>query len=291
MSEPYMVEAVASAPSNAIRSHDHPMLESGNLSFPEGRYLLDFRPGEDRSSYVVTHRIEGAPLIDRLLECGQAQYACIVSSPISSYRRTHVSSDARHRVGWDGDDLGEPPLFTPMILCSEPRTITLDAKRDGVHRIWDNQRIDLEKGSRLALGSVIQLESSILQLLSLHEDEHLQEGQFFVDINEEPFRFRVRLSSRLHKFLRFPKDPVRNHIMTHIVTACLARLQRDYTSDDGESGWQSFRNLRAFADYLDHKGIEHWSDPDFRPEKVATALYPHVLPNEGLAGSEEGDDA
>ena len=116
MSEPYTVEAVASAPSNAVRSHDYPMLESGNLSFPKGRYLLDFCPGEDRSSYVITHRIEGAPLIDRLLESGQAQYACIVSSPISSYRRTHVSSDARHRVGWDGDDLGEPPLFTPMIL-------------------------------------------------------------------------------------------------------------------------------------------------------------------------------
>ena len=79
--------------------------------------------------------------------------------------------------------------------------------------------------------------------------------------------------------------------MTHIVTACLARLQKDYASDDGESGWQSFRNLRAFADYLEHKGIEHWSDDDFRPERAATALYPHVLPDEGLADSDAGDDA
>ena len=71
MSELYTVEVVASAPSNAVRSHDHPMLESGNLSFPKGRYLLDFRPGEDRSSYVITHRIEGVPLIDHLLESGQ----------------------------------------------------------------------------------------------------------------------------------------------------------------------------------------------------------------------------
>ena len=81
--------------------HDHPMLESGNLSFPKGRYLMDFRPGEDRSSYVIEHRIEGAALIERLLESGRAQYACIVSSPISSYRRTHLSSEAQHEVGWE----------------------------------------------------------------------------------------------------------------------------------------------------------------------------------------------
>lgn len=291
MSVPYTIEAVAPGPSNAVRSHHHPMLESGNLSFPRGRYFLDFCPGEDRSSYFITHRIEGAPLIGRLLETGQAQYACIVSSPISSYRWTHISGNARHVVDWNRDDLGEPPLFTPMILCSSSQTITLDANRDGVHRIWDNQRVNLEKGSRLALGSVIQLESSILQLLSLHEDKNLQDGQFVVDIDEEPFRFRVKLSSRLHKFLRFPKDPIRNHIMTHIVSACLARLQKDYTADDGETGWKSFRNLRAFADYLGHEGHEHWSDPDFRPERVATALYPHVLSDEGSVGVEEGDDA
>ena len=290
MRDPYTIEAVAPGPSNAIRSHDHPMLESGNLSFPNGRYLLDFLPGEDRSSYVITHQIEGAPLINRLIESGQARYACVVSSPISSYRRTHVSSDARHEVGWDSDDLGEPPLFTPMILCSEPQSITLDASRDGVHRIWDSQRIDLQKGARLALGRVIQLESSILQLLSLHEDEHLREGQFVVDVEEEPFRFKVKLHSNLHKFLRFPKDPVRNHIMTHIVSACLARLQRDYSEDDGESGWKSFRNLQTLADYLDHKGLGHWSDEDFRPEKIATALYPHTLPDEGPIDADEGDE-
>ena len=109
MSEPYTIEAVVPGPSNAVRSHDHPMLESGNLSFPKGRYLLDFRPGEDRSSYVIEHRIEGAALIERLLASGRARYVCIVSSPISSYRRTHLSSEARHEVGWNSDDLGDPP--------------------------------------------------------------------------------------------------------------------------------------------------------------------------------------
>ena len=131
MSELYTIEAVAPGPSNAVRSHDHPMLESGNLSFPEGRYLLDFLPGEDRSSYVIEHRIEGAALIERLLGSGQARYACIVSSPISSYRRTHLSSEPRHEVGWNSNDLGESPLFTPMILL---RRVADDHRRFGSRR-------------------------------------------------------------------------------------------------------------------------------------------------------------
>ena len=282
MSGVYTVDAVVPGPANAVRSHDHPMLESGNLSFPEGRYLLDFLPGENRSSFVIKHRLEGVALIERMLGAGQARYACIVSSPISSYRYTHLSDEARHEVSWNSDDLGDPPLFTPMILCMEPQTITVDASRDGVHPIWDQQQINLQKGSRLALGSVIQLQSSILQLLSLNEDKQLDEGQFIVEVKEEPFRFHIRLSTGLHRFLRYPNNSIRNHIMTHIVTACLARLQKDYADDDGDTGWESFRNLRALADYLEHEKHGHWSDDDFRPERVATRLYPHVLPQAGL---------
>ena len=286
---PYQIEAVAPGTSNAIRSHDHPMLESGNLSFPEGRYVLDLQPGADRSSYVITHRVQGAPLISRLLEEQKAQYACIVSSPISSYRETHTSKEARHEVRWNADDLGEAPLFTPAILCSEPQEMMLNAERDGVHLIWDDQPLTLHKGSRLALGSVIQLESSILHLLSFHEDVRLAAGQFAVECETEPFRFRVNLHPALHRFLRFPGSNFHHNLMTQIVTACLARLQRDDAEDDGDSGWKSHRNLIALADYLEHKGLDHWSDEGFRPEEVATALYPLKLPEGTPTEGEEGE--
>ena len=287
----HSVEAVVPAPSNAVRAHDHPILETGSLSFPKGRYELDFKDfkeGDASSSYTITHRITDAPLITRLLADQQARYVCIVSSPISSYRATHVSEDAQHEVRWDADELGEPPMFTPMIVCTEAGEITLDARRDGVHGIWDKQKIRLQKGSRLALGSVIQLESSILHLLSLHEDANLKDGQFVVELESEPFRFRVNVSARLHQYLRYRPGEHRSNIMTHIVTACLARLQRDYSGDDGESGWESHRNLKAFADYLAREGHGHWTEDDFRPEKVATALYPHRLPEN--ASSDAGED-
>lgn len=285
----YSIEAVSPEPSNSVRSHDHPMLESGNLSFPMGRYVVDFRPGEDRSSFTIRHRIEGAALISRLVEARQARFVCIVSSPISSYRKTHVSETPQHEVRWSADELGEPPMFTPVIVCSEAQEITLSADGDGVHAIWDRERVTLHRGARLALGSVIRLESSILHLLSLHEDTHLRDGQFVVEIETEPFRFRVNVGGDLHRFLRYPTDENRKNIMTHIVTACLARLQHEHAFDDGDSGWRSHRNLKAFSEYLTSRGFGHWGDGDFRPEKVATALYPHVLPRCASAEPEMGD--
>ena len=52
---------------------------------------FEFLPGEDHSSFEVTHLVSGAPLIVRMLEERKAQCVCIVSSPISSYRRhAHV---------------------------------------------------------------------------------------------------------------------------------------------------------------------------------------------------------
>ena len=279
MTQRYTVEAVVTGPSNAISAHEHPMLESGNLSFPEGRYWLDFVPGKDRSSYLITHRIEGAALISRMLESDQARYACIVSSPASGYRHTHVSKSAEHEVRWNVSDLGEPPLITPTIVCWTPQEFKLSTSRDGVHRIWDQQMIVLSKGSRLALGGVIQLQSSILHLLSIHQDDRLGDGQFEVEIESEPFRFRANVGARLYKCLRYQDSEMRRSVMTHIVTACLARLQRDYIEDDGESGWRSHRNLKALADFLATKGLGHWTDDEFRPEKVATAIYPLVPPH------------
>ena len=277
------IVTVAQSTSNAIRSHGFPVLEAGNISFPRGRYILTFKPGGDRASFVLKHQIEGAPLISRLLIEGKARYACAVSSPISSYRQTHISKTASQRIRWNENDLGEPPLFTPMIISVASCKLRLSDKQDGVHDIWNDQLVKIEKGSRLALGHVVQLRSSILQLLSLHAKKGLGDGEFYVDAEtEHGFHFRVNLNPTLHAFLQYAGgDGIREHIMTHVVTACLALLKRDFCEDnEDEGGWRSHRNLRAFSDFLRDKGLPHWRDDEFRPELVATKLYPHVLPTQ-----------
>lgn len=275
------IVTIAQSTSNAIRSHGFPVLEAGNISFPMGRYILTFEPGSDRASFVLKHRIEGAPLISRLLKEGNARYVCAVSSPISSYRHTHISKTSSQRIRWDENNLGEPPLFTPMIVSAAYCKLRLSDKEDGVHGIWDKQLVTIEKGSRLALGHVVQLRSSILQLLALRPDTNLKDGQFHVEATSEyGFRFEVHLNPKLHTFLQFKREEgIREHIMTHIVTGCLALLQRDLSDDnDDDGGWRSHRNLLAFAEHLEKEGLPHWSDEDFRPEKVSTQLHPHILP-------------
>ena len=264
------------------------MLESGNLSFPEGKYFVDFEPAENGSAFRITHHVEGTPLVSRLIAQRKAQYACIVSSPLSSYRNIHLSFDSQHTVDWDAHDIGEPPLFTPLVLCIRPDEIVLDSSRDGVHAIWNGQRVNLEAGSRIAVGNVVQLASSIVHLLSLHADDSFEEGQFAVEIETEPFRFRVKLHPDFHKFLRYRKSVVRDHVMVHIVTACLARLQHDFSEDDGDSGWGSHRNLGALSELIKAEGLPHWTDEAFRPEKVATALYPLTIPSGGADSESEG---
>ena len=274
------VDVAIPGASNAIRSHDHPVLESGNLSFPTGRYSVGFRSRPDGRSYEIYHSIEKAPLIESLVRQGRAKFACIVSSPLSAHRSIHISNNERQLVECDYAELGEPPFFTPMVVSAGNFKIALESERDGVHSIWSGQNVEFYRGARIALGSVVQLQSSVLHLLSLQKDDTLDSGQFVVDSASEPFRFKVKLGTKLHKGLRYPNNVLRDHIMTHIVTACLAHLRAKYCEDDGDEGWMSIPSLRSFAEHLEQKGHRHWCDSEFYPEKVSTALYPHIFPTD-----------
>jgi len=275
----------ASASSGSIRVYEFPVLETGNLSFPNGRYIVEFKSGPDQKSFEVIHRVEGAGLISQLISEGLAKFVCMVASPVSSYRVNHVSESSTHTVRWNEDDLGEPPMLIPMIVAAKPFSRKLKQEQHGVHELWDEQKINFKAGMRLAVGNVVQLRSSVLNLLSFHENSELSNGTFQAKAEpQEGFRFRVELAPDLHRFLRFRTDQSsRGHILTHIVSACLSLLQRDYSDDnDEEGGWRSYRGLEALARHLEANELPHWSDEDsFIPELVATKLHPHRIPKDG----------
>ncbi len=159
------LEVVALGPSNSVRSDSHPVLEPGSGAFPRGRYLLEFErngsPGSgpsDVTAFSLLHRIENAPLIQRLVDRGYAEFACIVSSPLSSYRKTHRSPTRSQEIHCAVDDLGEPPMFTPLVVCTNGTSLTLDADTDGVDEIWNGRTVTLDRGSRLAVGSTVRLD-------------------------------------------------------------------------------------------------------------------------------------
>ena len=268
----------ARSPNSAVRAHAFPALESGNMSFPEGRYVVGFEPGSDASSFIVRHRIEGAKLINDVVADGLAQFVCTVASPVSSYRVTHTSKKSTQVINWETGDLGEPPMFTPMVVVAEPFTKSLDRERDGVHELWDGRTVSFKRGMRLALSDVVLMRSSVLSMLIFERDPKLSCGTFRVEAEErEGFRFRVHLAPDLHRFLKYDsQDPRRGQIVTHVVSACFGVLKADFSEDEQEEGgWRSYRGLQAMADMLKEHGLPHWSEDDFSPELAATTLYPH----------------
>ena len=191
----------AAAAANTIGSHSHPVLEEGNLSFPRGRYIVGFVSREDGPSFELVHRLEEAGLISRLLRQGKARYACVVSSPRSFYRRTHLSDLPRHTIAWNPQELGEPPLFTPMILSTRPQQLVLNADGDDVHPAWNGVSLAISTGTRLALGHVFDLRSSVMQMIRMEADDSLEGHRFRVQAQSEPFAFVVKASPTLYRYV------------------------------------------------------------------------------------------
>lgn len=274
----------SSDPGPSSRAFHWPVLEAGNDSFPGGIYTVTCTDKDVGKAITLRHRVQDAPLIEQWIEQGKLTFVCSVAAPRSMYRTLHQSETPEQAIAWQRDDLGEYPMFTPMIVAGVDIQHTASVERDGLNRIWDGRKLDLPQGARIAVGSTFKFKSGIDALLQFNLDESLAPGQFAAhDSTEDGFKFKVSLASNLYHHLKHRREePAGANIMVHVVSAAFSVLQRDWREDDGDEGegWQSFRNLVGLADFLQSRGLPRWDDDDFRPEKVATALYPHQLPPE-----------
>ena len=274
----------SSDPAPGSRAFPWPVLEAGNDSYPDGRYRIEIVHRVRGRSFEVGHTVAGAPLLERWIAAGAVRFACAVASPVSAYRKLHIGPDARQSVEWDPDDLGSYPMFTPMIVCNERLTHRISSRQDGVNELWDDVQVEIEKGSRVAVCSTFALQSGLLGLLDFRCENDLEAGEFKVEPNREyGFRFRVDLAPDLHGYLHseFNRErPAGWNIMGHVVSAALSCLRKEFSEDDGDEGWESYSNLRALAHTLEQRGLPHWAEDDFRPERVATRLFPHKIEDE-----------
>lgn len=268
-----------SDPASATRAFSWPVLEAGNSSFENGVYSVSLEHKEPGQSFSLTHEVEGAGLITNWINTGRVRFICSVAAPVSAYRKLHVSDVPMQMIEWDPDDLGAHPLFTPMIVSGSDITHTVDAETDGVNPLWNGKTLQLPKGSRVAVCSTFALKSGVLGLMDFCPREDYESGVFKVEPSSlDGFKFKVYLSQNLFAQLQHHRQETsRANIMTHIVSAALAHLKKDFAKDDGEEGWESYPNLRALAESLESKELGHWGNADFDPEFVATSLYPHKV--------------
>lgn len=260
----------------AVRAFQWPVLEAGNRAFLDGVYTVEVEHRERGRSFTLSHRVGGAPLLQRWMQDGKVRFVCAAAAPVSAYRTLHASADPSHVVEWHPDDLGSPPVFTPTIVSATGIRYTIDAHRDGLNPLWDRRKVELPKGARLAIGPSFAFQSGLQGLLQFRDDEQIGAGQFRVEPSHEGgFRFNVHLATDLYRFLFSHRHEAAGwNVMTSIVSAAFARLQKDYASDDGESGWKSHPNLVMLAEDLEQRGLSMWADPAFQPEMAATTLYP-----------------
>ncbi len=281
---PQEISVRASDPNPSSRAFRWPVLEAGNNSYQNGVYSVIYEEKERGRSFTLSHQIQGAPLIEEWMSADQLQFVCSVASPRSMYRGVHVSDESQQVIEWKQEDLGEPPMFTPMLVARQDIGHTVDCESDGLNPIWEGRKIVLAAGSRVAVGQTFRLQSGFNGILEFNLAENLPSGQVIVEpSSENGFTFKVYLARDLYDHLKYRRNEMPGtNIMVHVVSTALGILQRDHADpgDEEGMGWQSYRNLVGLAEFLQQRGVGLWSDENFKPELAATILYPHPIPAE-----------
>ncbi len=273
---------------DSVRLLPYPALEDGNLSYPYGEYLVETTPQTDGVSVFLDHTVKGAAFLERVLVEGKAKYGCLVSVPLTGYRRLHLSDNSHQRVEWDKGVVGEPPMLRPVIISVAEITCELGPK-DEVAIAWQGRAIDIPRGARLAVKPYLRPTSSLHHLLHVVKDSELPNGCFEVKpCEDEGFYFKVNVAPNLFPFLQNSRgrEDHRKSVLTHVASRCLEILTRDYKEQNEEGGegskWGSFRNLVALAEELEKSGLSIWDEDDFAADRIATQLYPHHPPESEL---------
>lgn len=281
---PPKISTRAADPNPSSRVFPWPVLEAGNDSFPRGEYTVACENKEAGQSFALRHQVQGAPLIERWLDEGKVDYVCTVAAPRSMYRKLYKSGTRDQVIVWQQHDLGEFPMFTPMLVARKVIAHTAVAESDGLNPLWNGRELSLPQGARIAVGHTFMFNSGIAGMLDFVEDKSLPDGRFKVtDSTEDGFKFKVYLAANLHHHLKKCRnDLAGKNIMVHIVSAALSLLQKNYKDDnEEEGGWKSFPNLKGLADLLQKHDLPHWAEDDFQPEYATTQLYPHKLQEDG----------
>lgn len=279
------MHARSSDPAPGSRGFPWPVLEQGNSSFANGVYSVGVEHSRRGRSFNLTHKIDGADLISRWIAERKVRFACAVAAPASAYRELHVCASPTQAILWDPDDLGEPPLFTPMIVAAREFEHAINASADSVSPLWDNKVVRLPKGARVAIFPTFGLQPGMSGILDFRLDEKLKSGSFRIEpSSEDGFRFKVDLAKDLLDYLRGARknDPAGANIMTHIVSAAFNRLKEEYGENNGEEVWRAYPNLLALAAQLESQRLKHWAEDGFSAEQTATILYPHKLPTQEM---------
>jgi hypothetical protein len=262
-----------------VHALPYPVLEAGNLSFPEGNYEPIVKMCEDGCSVEITHQISGAPFIEKLIDKGLVEYCCLFSVPKSGIRRLY-KTEVTGKIEWVDTIVGESPKLRPILIYTGEDKKIKFTKECGVAELWLGKTITLPKGARLARGKFLNVNSSECQFLRFAKIPELPRGTFNVEANtEDGFYFMVKSSPDVFHFVQRPEmeSALRSGLLTAVVAQCFSILKIDYNESDDNS-IESFPNLKILSSKLMAEYGYDWNDEEFDPMLAATNLYPFQVP-------------
>lgn len=266
---------------NVVHNLPYPAVDIGNLSFPRGTYDVNVRSLAGGTSVQVTHKLENAKFIENLLETGKAKYGCLLAVPVTGHRKLSLYDEPIQNIKWDIGIVGEPPIIRPIIVVLDQFEHKF-SRDDDVAEIWIGKTAIIPKGARLARGKYLRSNSSFESLLVPRLNNDIPNGSFFVSSNEnQGYKFNVDVAPDLYDFLNrsISNESLYRSIAVHMASMCFTILQNEQGIEDEDyEKWREHSNLQMLTGLLEAHGLQHWTDEDFRPDKVALQLYPLILP-------------
>lgn len=267
---------------SSIKALPYPAVEDGNFSFPDAVYeVAPKSPGNSENRATFRHQLKGAPFIEKLIQSGEAKFACLFSIPKTVFRELYISNSNEQEITWDLDVVGEPPILGPLVVYVGRGMRCRLTDQDGVSRIWQNREIELPQGARLARGRYFHASNTIQRLIKVRCIEGMEKGSFTVKANSnDGFYFTLESAPDIFWFLQNPQGQLalRKSILVNSVTQALNILKDNYKDPEE---WERHRNLKSLSNLLEDRNMRHWSEEDFDAALVAGELYPIQVPRNG----------
>ena len=263
-----------------VQAFPFPVLSEASICYVDG---VSYRASVSRKQdgdIIVQHRLDGDSLVASLVNNGRAKFACIVSVPLTMFRKVYSldgegSAPTVQRIPCGEGDFSGTPMLRPVVVCTENIRPVPVADAHGLDPFYTGEQIRFPDGAIIADAGWQDFRGHG-DILRIRKDDTLAPGTFKVTIADgDEFHFVVWAAPDLFRFLENPngRGDYCLSIMTHAFSSGLAQLR----SDPGQrENWRNYQSLQILHRDLEERGLKTWEDDDFSPELVATTIHPHA---------------
>ena len=258
-----------------------PVLSEASICYLDRvSYQVDVGRNKQGGDIIVEHRLSGDNLVASLVNDGRAKFACVVSMPLTMFRKVYPLDGggelvAIQRIPCDEGELSGTPMLRPVVVCAKSIPPVLAVDSHGLDPFYAGEHIRFLDGAIIADAGWQDFRGHG-DILRIRRDDKLELGTFKVTISEtDGFYFVVNAAPGLFEFLQNPngRGDYCMSIMTNAFSIGLSQLRSTQVLREN---WQNYQSLQVLYRDIEERGLKTWDDDEFSPELVATTIHPHL---------------